>query len=178
MRKEVTWVAAGLALAGIAAFVYDQWFRQAPQPQPQPPVPAVIKPVPETKAEPKIQYPVEEPSREKPLPALGESDAAMKEALEGLFGQKALAQYFYLDDIIRRIVATVDNLPRGKVSQRLMPVKPAAGKFLVSGKEDDFVINPANSSRYAPYVRLAQAVNVKKLVALYVYFYSLFHQAY
>jgi len=95
-----------------------------------------------------------------------------------LFGQNTLAKYFYLDDIIRHIVATVDNLPRDKVSQRLMPVRPVAGKFLVAGKEENIVLDPANYARYAPYVRLAEAVNVKKLVAVYVHFYPLFQQAY
>jgi hypothetical protein len=179
MKNPVRWVALVLVLAGIAAVIYYRWYSQAPQPQPQPPAPAVeTKPAPETKAEPKIQYPIAEPKEAKPLPALGESDAAMKEALEGLFGQKAFAEFFYLDGIIRRIVATVDNLPRAKVAQRVMPVKPVAGKFLVSGKEDNSVLNPANYSRYAPYVRLAEAVSVKKLVAVYVHFYALFQQAY
>ncbi len=181
MRSPIWWVTFILALAGIAAILYyHYWYSQAPEPLPQPQTqaPAEIKPEPETKAEPKIQYPVAETEEVKPLPALGASDAAMKEALTGIVGQKAFAEFFYLDGIIRRIVATVDNLPREKVAKRLMPVKPVAGKFLVLGKEDDIAINPDNYARYAPYVRLAETVNVKKLVAAYVYFYPLFQQAY
>jgi hypothetical protein len=178
MRKEITWVVAGLALAGIGAFVYHQWFRQVPQPQLQPPVQTETQPAPEPKPEPKILHPIAESGEAKPLPALSESDAAMQEALEGLFGRKAFAEFFYLNDIIRRIVATVDNLPREKVAQRVMPVKPVAKKFLVTGEGDKFVLNPANYSRYAPYVQLAEAVSVKKLVAVYVHFYALFQQAY
>jgi hypothetical protein len=176
MKNPIRWVIVVLVLAGVAALTYYRWYSQAPQPQP--PVPAETKPAPETKAEPKIQYPIAEPKEAKPLPALGESDAAIQEALAELFGQKALAQYFYLDDIIRRIVATVDNLPREKVAQRVMPVKPVAKKFLVTGEGDKFVLNPANYSRYVPYVRLVEAVSVKKLVAVYVHFYALFQQAY
>lgn len=178
MKNPIRWVALILVLAGVAALVYYRWYSQAPQPQPQPPAPAETQPAPETKSEPKILHPIAESGEAKPLPALGESDAAMQEALAGLFGQKTFTEFFYLDSIIRRIVATVDNLPREKVSQRLMPVKPVAKKFLVTGKEDNFVLNPANYSRYAPYVRLAEAVSVKKLVAVYVHFYALFQQAY
>ena len=178
MKNPIRWVVVVLVLAGVAALVYYRWYSQAPQPQPQPPVHTETQPAPETKTAPKIQHPIAEAGEAKILPVLGESDAAMKEALEGLFGQKALAEFFYLDGIIRRIVATVDNLPREKVAQRVMPVKPVAGKFLVTGKEDNSVLNPANYSRYAPYVRLAEAVNVKKLVALYVHFYALYQQAY
>ena len=178
MKNPIRWVVVILVLAGVAALVYYRWYSQAPQPQPQPPVHTETQPAPETKSEPKIKHPIAESGEAKPLPALSESDAAMKEALAGLFGQKAFAECFYLNDIIRRIVATVDNLPREKVAQRVMPVKPVAGKFLVTGKEDNSVLNPANYSRYAPYVRLAEAVNVKKLVALYVHFYALYQQAY
>ncbi|HWN30304.1 MAG TPA: DUF3014 domain-containing protein [Burkholderiales bacterium] len=178
MKNPIRWVVVILVLAGVAAFTYYRWYSQAPQPQPQPSAPAETKPAPESKPESKIQHPIAETVEAKRLPALGESDAAMQEALAELFGQKALAQYFYLDDIIRRIVATVDNLPREKVAQRVMPVKPVAKKFLVTGEGDKFVLNPANYSRYVPYVRLAEAVSVKKLVAVYVHFYALFQQAY
>jgi hypothetical protein len=176
MKNPIRWVALILGLVGVAAIVYYRWYSQAPEPQP--PAPAETQPAPENKAEPKILHPIAESGEAKPLPALSESDAAMQESLADLLGQKALAEFFYLDNIIRRIVATVDNLPREKLAQRLMPVKPVAGKFLVTGKEDNFVLNPGNYSRYAPYVRLAEAVNVKKLVAAYVHFYPLFQQAY
>ena len=178
MKNTIRWVALVLGLVGIAALVYYRWYSQAPAPQPQPPAPAETMPAPETEPAPKIQYPVEEPAREKPLPELSQSDAIVQKALAGLFGEKTLAEFFYLDYIIPRIVVTVDNLPRGKAAQRLMPVKPVAGKFLVTGEEDDLVLNPANYSRYAPYVRLAEAVNVKKIVADYVHFYPLFQKAY
>ncbi|HEY6280559.1 MAG TPA: DUF3014 domain-containing protein [Burkholderiales bacterium] len=176
MKNPIRWVALILGLVGVAAIVYYRWYSQAPEPQP--PAPAETQPAPETKAEPKILHPIAESGEAKPLPALSESDEAMQESLADLLGQKALAQFFYLDNIIRRIVATVDNLPREKVAQRLTPLKPVAGKFLVTGKEDNFVLNPGNNLRYAPYVRLAEAVNVKKLVAVYVHFYPLFQQAY
>jgi len=179
MKNPIKWVIAVVALIGVAAIVYYHWFREEAAPQPQPPAqPVETKPMPETKPAPKIQYPVEEQAGEKPLPTLGESDSAMREALESLFGRSVFAKYFFLDEIIRRIVVTVDNLPREKVSQRLMPVKPVQGKFLVTGAEENAVINPANYARYKPYVQLAETVDVKKLVAVYVHFYPLFQQAY
>ena len=182
MRDPVKWIIAVLVLVGVALIIYFQWYRQAAELQPQAPASADIKPLPdtgpETKPAPKIQYPIAEPSEAKPLPALGESDAAMQEALAGLFGKKTLVDFLYLDRIIRRVVATVDNLPREKVSQRLIPVKPVPGIFLVTEKDDIFVINPANYSRYALYVRVAETVSVKKLVAVYIHFYPLFQQAY
>ena len=43
------------------------------------------------------------------LPALKESDPEMLEGLASLVGSGPLQRFFNLDDVIRRIVATVDN---------------------------------------------------------------------
>jgi hypothetical protein len=177
MKNLITWIAVVLVLAGVAAIFYYRWYSKAPEPQVQAP-PIEAKPVPETETKPQILNPIAETRGAKPLPALNESDMAVRESLSGLVGLKALAEFFNLDDIIRRIVATVDNLPREKVALRLMPVKPVAGKFLAAGEEDNFVLNPDNYSRYTPYLRLTEAVNTKKLVTVYVHFYPLFQKAY
>ncbi len=102
----------------------------------------------------------------------------MKNALGELSLDKALIDLFQLHDFVRRIVATVDNLPREKLALRLMPVKPAGGKFLVAGKDEGLAIGADNAARYAPYLRLAGAIDTGKLVALYIHFYPLFQQAY
>ena len=81
-------------------------------------------------------------------------------------------------NLIRRIVATIDNLPREKVAARLVPVKTVAGPFLADGVEENRTIGERNSVRYLPYVRMAESVDAGKLVALYVTHYSLFQQAY
>jgi hypothetical protein len=79
---------------------------------------------------------------------------------------------------VRRIVATVDNMPRKTYAQRLSPLKPAPGKFTVAGTDAQMAISPQNAARYAPLVRAFEAVNSEKLVALYVRFYPLFQEAY
>jgi hypothetical protein len=112
------------------------------------------------------------------LPALNESDPAVSEALAGLWDGKTLEQFFNLKDFIRRIVATIDNLPRAKVALRLVPVKPVPGAFLTTGTGAGLAVSPANSARYAPYVRLLEATDSKKIVAAYVRFYPLFQEAY
>jgi Protein of unknown function (DUF3014) len=123
--------------------------------------------------------PADEPaaSSEKPLPTLAESDGAMRDALAGLFGQK-LEEIFNLQNIIRRIVATVDNLPRESVSLRLMPVKAVPGRPVTATKGESLTLSPENAARYGPCVRLAEAVPTGPLVAVYVHFYPLFQQQY
>ncbi|MFN7085731.1 MAG: DUF3014 domain-containing protein [Burkholderiales bacterium] len=176
MGKNSRWlmmVPASIALVVIVYFVTRQ-----PAPAPPPKQPAVAPSPAAPPSAPTIRHPVERQPQEKPLPALAESDAAIGQALAGLWHEKTLAQFFHLKDFVRRIVATIDNLPRQKLALRLLPVKTVGGKFLAAGEGDNLAIAPDNAARYAPYVRLAETVEAQKLVALYVRFYPLFQEAY
>lgn len=169
--------------------------RQEPQPQsaeaPQPPL--LSKPVaqntepgqppPAASAEPEIHHPLPTTAPPaslagKPVPSLTESDQAVQEALAAPLGKQAVGELVISRDIARRIVATVDNLPRQKAGTQLLPIKTPASRLIASRKGEVVTLSPANYARYTPYVKLAQAVNVKELVALYVHFYPLFQQAY
>jgi hypothetical protein len=131
------------------------------------------------KAEPAIRHPVRAaPSAGEPLPLLGESDAAMQDTLAELFTRKSAVEFFYLKEIVRRFVVTVDNLPRKKVPMQYRLFKPVLGKFLVTGEGENFLASPDNYRRYTPYVFLTNAVDTRKLVAVYVRFYPLFQQEY
>ncbi len=178
MRKTIWWLILIVGLGVVAAIIYNAVQRMQPEPQRQPPPPVVAPPAPTPSAEPQVRYPIQRESQEKPLPALNESDPAVKEALGSLWSGKTLEQFFHLKDFIRRVVAAIDNLPRKKLALRLMPVKRAAGKFLTTGKDERLAVSPDNAARYAPYMRVADAMDARKLVALYVHFYPLFQQAY
>ena len=129
-------------------------------------------------AEPKIRYLLERPPREKLLPAIDQSDSTLRIALNDLLLDKSLVDLFQTNDFVRRIAATVDNIPRQKIAQRLMPTTPAAGTFAVTGTGENAVIDPANAARYAPFMRLVATLDIAKAVALYVQFYPLFQRAY
>jgi len=149
------------------------------------PEPAPVAPVPEVQpqaaapasAEPRIEHPVEAAPAPS-LPALAESDPSVHEALAGLFGSVAFEQLFQRQDIIRRFVASIDNLSRKTVATRLMPLKPVPGPLRAAGPDGSVVIGPDNAARYTPYVRALEAVDSAKLVAIYVHFYPLFQQSY
>jgi hypothetical protein len=79
---------------------------------------------------------------------------------------------------VRNIVATIDNLPRETVAQRLNPVKPVPGLPVTTGKDETLALAPANAARYGGYLRIAESVETPKLVAAYKHFYPLFQQAY
>jgi len=186
--RSIWWVALLVALLAGAVGAYYYYFvstrmaQPAPAPAPAPASPPAA-PAPEASSAPAIEHPVEAPKAPPgeivpPLPALADSDPAARDALIGLLGAQSFADYFYPERIILRIVATVDNLPRKTAPARMMPVKPVAGAFVTVGTGDEAVISPQNAARYAPYVRILQAIDARKAVAVYSRFYALFQRAY
>jgi hypothetical protein len=83
-----------------------------------------------------------------------------------------------MESIARRLVATVDNLPRRSVAAQVMIARPVPGAFVAAGGDGNLAISSENAARYTPYVRLAHAIDSKAAVALYVRFYPWFQQAY
>jgi hypothetical protein len=134
------------------------------------PVAAVAPPaVPMTPAAPAIKYPIEAPIQAS-LPPLGASDRDFVAQL----GDPALTHWLIPDDVIRRIVVTVDNLPRKSVPAQKSPVAPVTGMFGVA----DGGISPANATRYAAMVQALSHADPEKLVAMYVRWYPRFQDAY
>jgi hypothetical protein len=79
---------------------------------------------------------------------------------------------------VRRITATLDNLPREKVATRLRPLKPMDSPFVAVGEEGAYTLGPDNYVRYEPYVGLVEALDSGDIAALYTRLYPLFQQAY
>jgi hypothetical protein len=173
-------VIVGLAVVAGGAFWW--WTRgRTPPPAPRPPVAAPVLPtVPDARVEPQIQHPIEKvatrPSR--PLPGLDESDKDMRDGLASVFGARRLGELFILDGIIRRIVATIDNLPREQVAPSLWAITPTPGDFLVESRGGSYVPSAKNAARYEPRVRLLETMDTRRLVALYIRHYPLFQKAY
>jgi DUF3014 family protein len=176
MKKPVWWAVLVVAVVGLAAAFFYALQSMRPEPRRPAPPPAASLPEPKADVEPQIRHPIR--MEEKPLPPLNESDAAIRDALAGLVGDRLLDELLNPQEFVRRVVATIDNLPRKKLAPRLMPVKPAAGQFLTTGNEDTAAISPANDARYSRYTRMVEALDAKKLVAVYAHFYPLFQQAY
>lgn len=174
-------------VAGVAVTLY-YLLRSEPQetgrPAPLAPVPSQTPaPPPQVQTtpsgpQPLIRFPVPAAPHEAPLPALEQSDDLVKDRLSALIGSETFRTLFVPKAIIQRVVVTVDNLPKRRLPQRYFPFHPVDGRFRVAGPEDSQVISPNNYRRYTPYVKLAEAVDVHKLVALYRYLYPLFQSAY
>jgi hypothetical protein len=175
-RDRLVAIVTGSVLgAVVCVYAYYFWLRQ-PTAEPQPPAPALTQ-TPAPEPEPEVHYPMQASVGDKPLPSLEESDPALQAALTELLNVDIRKQ-FHLDSLARRVVVTIDELPRKKLPQKYSLTKPVGGKYLVAGNDDDLAISPNNYRRYTPFVKLAESVDTGKLVAVYSYFYPLLEEEY
>ena len=114
-----------------------------------------------------------------PLPSLDQSDAYFKLGLVDVFGT-TIEELLADSGLIERIVATIDNLPRDHVAERIRPIGQLPDQFRIEARDDSgrFSISPANYERYAPLVAAADGADLEAAVALYRRFYPLFQSAY
>src|ERR1041385_3599950 len=174
-----------LALAVIAAMYYFWSKRDLPgltpvastPPATQPAAPAeAAKPEGPEPGVPRAGAPPAEPA--KPLPSIEQSDAMMRDTVSGLVGRKAFEAMVYPSQLVRRIVATVDNLPRETAPRRVMPLAAVPGAFGASGEGDEMVLSAANAQRYSGYVHVFEALDARALAQRYAEAYPLFQRAY
>lgn len=112
------------------------------------------------------------------LPALGDSDAEAAAALTALAGGE-LGGLLVPRQIIPRIVATVDALPRhAGLGPTILPAQPPKGAFLTTETNGGRVMATENAARYAPYVTLVENTDAQALVDWYRRDYALFQEAY
>ena len=178
-----------LVVGAAAAFAWWQmrgpmgW--SVPEETPPPAVQAAAEPVPAPAPEPKtpeIKHPLPAPepqaAKATALPTLDMSDSMARDVLAGLLGRKTFAELVLPTQLVRRIVATVDNLPRETVPQRMMPLKQVPGAFDTAGSGEETVLDAGNFARYASYVKALESLDAGGLVSGYVQAYPLFQSAY
>ncbi|MGJ7506999.1 DUF3014 domain-containing protein [Variovorax sp. GT1P44] len=112
------------------------------------------------------------------LPPLNDADARVNAALNELLGKKGVGSFLQTDGFVRRVVATVDNLPRAQATTRVWPTNPTPNRFTVQGNGEAKTISPDNGNRYTPFVLFAESVDPGRAAALYAKLYPLFQQAY
>jgi Protein of unknown function (DUF3014) len=184
-RNDGMWWIAGLAgAATLIIAVYYFWPRSEPPappataalapPEPAP-APAVAPP-----AEPVIEHPVEavKPPEAAPQVALDGSDGTIAAALGHLLGNERMRKWFFGDAMVRRFVATVDNLSRPMVAMKVRSLRPVPGAFEVLRDGDAIIVSAGNAARYTTYVQALERVDTKQLAGVYLRFYPLFQQAY
>jgi hypothetical protein len=174
MQKPMWWAAGAVVLIS-AAVLFFSWraHRLA-----QPPETAAAIAANEA-AVPAIRNPLPEGSpAAPPLPALDESDAPFHDALGDAIGKLSVDRIFKPELLVRHLVVSIDNLSRRHMAVELRPTKPLAGAFIATGNDQQGTIDTANYQRYVPYVQAVQALDMKRVVAVYVRYFPLFQQAY
>ena len=178
-RNKVIWVAAAVVAAAlIGVGVYYRFHTSTPMatsgtvpsaPPAAAPAPASA-PLPSAAQAPAIAHPVPAPSSTagaQPLPPLNHSDAVVLAALDTLIGHPAVARFIVPKNIIRRVVVSVDSLPRAKVSADLRPIQATPGETVVNRQGAVVLLSQRNYARYTPFVAVVSRLNVQGLAQLY-----------
>ena len=186
-RNTVIWVAAAVVAAALVGVgVYYRFHKPHPAPVAAsaaipPPATSAPTPLPGAQQAPAVQNPVPPAAAAasaKPLPPLNDSDSVVLAALDGLIGHPAVTRFLVPKNIIRRVVVTVDNLPRAKIAADLRPIQPTAGSTLVDRQGGITLLSARNYARYTPFVDVVSKLDVNSLAQLYFRLYPLFQQAY
>jgi hypothetical protein len=174
VNKPVIGVAAVVLVVGIGIAYYFHGRSNLPASEPAP-----VPQPPAASSEPAIEHPVPDSAatQSTPLPALNDSDSAMKEAVSSLIGANAM-QYVVPEDIVRHVVVTIDNLPRQKAPAAKRPTVAVPGAFLVNGDELHATLDPKNFERYDPMVGVLRQLDMQRVADTYFHFYPLFQSAY
>ncbi len=183
-ERSSQWLIPVLLAIGAAAALWYYWIavhRPAPE--------SAVLPEPiaeEPEAMPEPLHPLPEPDMDTsdrpelvPLPPLDRSDDYFKLALTDIFGD-SIEEMLVDSGMIERIVATIDNLPRDHVAERIRPLGRIGGGFVVDGRDggDEFTINGSNYERYDMLVDLMAGADLAETADIYRRFYPLFQSAY
>lgn len=134
-----------------------------------------------------IQHPVAPPVAEEPAAPDApppDPDLVAQQAFGEVFGP-AIADWLVNEQFARRLVATVDNLPRNARVEPLRPLRPPAGPFVVEREmldaavgEERIVLSPENFARYDAIMGLVAAVDPVAAAATYRRIYPQLQSSY
>ena len=183
-RQTTQWLIPLLLAIAAAGALWYYWIevnKSRPEPEPvsepvaEEPVilPGPLHPIPDIPAER-----TDKPDLV-PLPSLEQSDEYFELELVEIFG--ALMGEILVDSgAIEKVVATVDNLPREHIAERIRPVGSLGGQFEIGGQDGSggFSISLDNYRRYDELVALITNADLDEVVEMYRRFYPLFQSAY
>ena len=152
----------------------------------------VVLPVPEPVTDVADQvdeplYPIAEPETPAsdipdapPLPLLADSDSEFEIMIADLVGATAVERYITRTGVIGRLVATIDNLPRQDLAERIRPIGGIGSPPVIDETEelDEYVLNSESYGRYDELVQSFVAIDPVQLAATYRRYYPLFQEAY
>jgi hypothetical protein len=135
---------------------------------------------------PAIKHPLEPAPAEPAAAAAAPADPdAMAGTVLGEVFEGKLADWLIPDQLVRRLVATVDNLPRDARIEPRRPLRPPSTPFVVKRETveaatgtERITLAPANFARYDTMVALLARTDPEKAVAGYRRLYPQLQKAY
>ncbi|MCC6207629.1 MAG: DUF3014 domain-containing protein [Gammaproteobacteria bacterium] len=113
-----------------------------------------------------------------PLPALDASDTVMIKLAEFLIARPDLVALVVPQEVVRRIVIAVENVPARTIPQNRLPLVQPEGKFTVTKNGEELFIDQDTYQRYDRYAALMEGLDTRRVVDAYVHLYPLFQNAY
>ena len=181
-NTEIKILIALLLVGAAAAAAWIFWGRTEPQPA----VPVPVEQAPAEIVEPADPLHPVEPLEITPgegelveLPPLEESDSYFALALTDIFGPE-LETLLADEALIDKTIATVDNLTRSRIAEKVRPLGRLSGSFIVTAAGDNgpIYLSPENYDRYKPLVDMVTDADLDEVVATYRRFYPLFQEAF
>jgi hypothetical protein len=118
-------------------------------------------------------------------PTVADPDAAVRDGLASLLGEPALAEWLMPEQLLRRLVATADNLPRSTRLEPLRPLRAPATPFAVrremleaSTGTERITLSEQNFARYDSAVAVLAKTDMGQAAKLYRQLYPLLQRAY
>jgi DUF3014 family protein len=114
-----------------------------------------------------------------PLPSLDDSDSYFLLALVDIFGAD-VEQMLVNEALIDNVVATVDNLTRSHVAEKIRPVGRLSVPFVADAMGNDgiYALSPDSYGRYDLLVNLVARADLEFITETYRRFYPLFQESY
>lgn len=182
-NTEIKWLIGLLLVAAAAAAAWFFWDgARTPPAEPAP----VQQEAPVTDTEPAEPLHPVEPLSVEPgegelveLPPLEESDSYFALELIDIFGPE-LETLLADEALIDKSVATLDNLTRSRVAEKIRPVGRLSGSFAVStaGDNGPVYLSTDNYDRYTALVDMVTEADIDEVVAAYRRFYPLLQEAF
>jgi hypothetical protein len=185
-RDSTPWLLPIFLAAGVAAAAWYYWTNMhhqavnAPAEQYAVPQPAVDTESSDSPIHPiaDVAFPDGANADLRSLPNLDDSDEYFKLELSDLFGDQ-IGSLLAASRIVERVVATVDNLPRSHVAERIRPVTGLTDSFVADPEGGDlYVISQESYRRYDDLVGIIERSDIGELADLYRRYYPLFQSAY
>ncbi len=128
--------------------------------------------------EAKKEVPPASPTVTTPLPDLNQSDDYARGLMKGLSPKAKLAAWLKIENIIRVITASVDNIARGLSPRPHLGFLSPGKAFTVNEKEGKLYVDPKSYSRYDLVADVFSSLDASKTIKVYRELEPLFQQAY